>query len=176
MGASPAETTSALGPVVVCLRDGTVIEVRPIEPADGGALVAFHEQLSRESARLRFFNMHPHLSEREVERFTNVDHHERQAFVAVRGAEIIAVGRYDRAGDADEAEVAFVVADAWQGRGIATVLLDRLAAQARTEGLVRFTAETLCENRAMRAVFNKWGNVLRNSIEAGVVHTELALD
>jgi RimJ/RimL family protein N-acetyltransferase len=171
-GAHPpdADTSGAAN-----LLDGTCVGIRPIEPSDAADLVAFHDSLSRESTRMRFFTVHPHLSEREVERFTTVDHHDRQALVAVAEGRIVGVGRYDRCGP-DEAEVAFVVADDWHGRGVATVLLDRLARQARQEGISRFVADTLADNQAMRDVFSHWGRIVRTSIASGVVHLELALD
>ena len=67
------------------LSDGTLVQVRPIEPADAERLVRFHESLSPETTRLRFFSYHPHLSAAEVARFTTVDHHDREAMVAVAG-------------------------------------------------------------------------------------------
>jgi RimJ/RimL family protein N-acetyltransferase len=172
VGADPLDADT-LGTAV--LLDGTRVGIRPIEPSDAADLVVFHDSLSRESTRMRFFTLHPHLSEREVERFTTVDHHDRQALLAVAEGRIVGVGRYDRCGP-DEAEVAFVVADAWHGRGVATILLDRLAHQAREEGISRFVADTLADNQAMRDVFSHWGRVVRTSMEAGVFHVELALD
>jgi hypothetical protein len=65
------------------LADGRVVQVRPIEPTDAAPLVQFHESLSRETTRLRFFTPHPYLSEAEVVRFTTVDHHDREALVAL---------------------------------------------------------------------------------------------
>jgi len=162
-------------PSFPCLLDGTPIEVRPIDAGDADALLAFHEMLSPETIRLRFFSAHPHLSEREVSRFTHVDHDTREALVAFASGQLIGVGRYDRCGD-DIAEVAFVVAEEWQGRGVATVLLDRLAGAAKDQGISRFCAETLGENHKMREVFSHWGRVLSSSTHCGVVHLELALD
>ena len=74
--------------------------------------------LTNETTRLRFFIPHPHLTPGEVERFTHVDHHEREALVALDGPDLIAVGRFDRLPGTDDAEVAFVVADGWQGQGV----------------------------------------------------------
>ncbi len=89
--------------------------------------------------------------------FTNVDHDRREALVAMMDDRIIAVGRYDVVpsdeGVGPEAEVAFVVVDAFQGRGIARDLLGRLAESARARGITGFVAETLTENMAMQSVF-----------------------
>src|SRR5205807_9966949 len=139
------------------LADGGTCHVRPIRPDDGPALVAFHEGLSAESVYLRFFSAHPHLSEREVEYFTRVDHADREAFVIELDEGIVAVGRYDRPPGSDEAEVAFVVGDKHQGRGVGTLLLEYLAARARENGITRFVADTLHRNQSMLAVFRAAG-------------------
>ena len=135
------------------LADGRVVQVRPIDPTDAARLVHFHESLSPETTRLRFFTPHPYLSEAEVARFTTVDHHDREALVALADDELIGVARYDREAGSQDAEVAFVVADAWQGSGVASLLLEHLAARARAEGLTSFVADTLPENRRMQRVF-----------------------
>jgi hypothetical protein len=79
----------------VQLLDGRTVGIRPISPSDREALVQFHEGLTSETTRLRFFILHPHLMPREVERFTHVDHHDREALVALDGPDIIAVGRFE---------------------------------------------------------------------------------
>lgn len=159
--------------IAVQLLDGSTVHIRPISPSDGDALVLFHEGLTNETTRLRFFNLHPHLTPREVERFTNVDHHDREALVLLDGPNIIAVGRYDRVGGTDDAEVAFVVADAWQGHGAGTHLLQQIALRARTEGVTRLVAETLSENHRMLDVFRHSGLMVGSGIDAGVVHVSL---
>ncbi|HEX4820403.1 MAG TPA: GNAT family N-acetyltransferase [Acidimicrobiales bacterium] len=159
------------------LSDGTLVQIRPIDPSDSDRLVRFHDALSPETIRLRFFSFHPHLSEAEVSRFTTVDHHDREALVAVSGDELLGVARYDRLGPAAlDAEVAFVVADRWQGSGVGSLLLEHLAARARAEGFVRFVAETLSENRRMLQVFTASGLVAKRSWEHGVAHLVMDLD
>jgi RimJ/RimL family protein N-acetyltransferase len=159
------------------LRDGTEVELRPIGPGDAAALVDFHEGLSTDSIHYRFFTHHPHLSTREVERFTTVDHQDREAYVLVADDEIIAVGRYDRlTPSGDIAEVAFVVTDAWQGHGAATVLLQALAARAERDGIRTFVADVLPDNRRMLHVFQHSGLVSSCVHEAGVLHLEMPLD
>src|SRR5690606_11788385 len=108
------------------------------------------------SRYLRFFAPMPRLSPRDLERFTHVDHDDRVAFVVLVGQEIIAVGRYDRI-DARSAEVAFNVSDHRQRTGLASVLLEHLAAAARERGINRFTAEVLPENTKMLKVFTETG-------------------
>jgi GNAT superfamily N-acetyltransferase len=159
----------------IVLTDGRLVQIRPIESADADRLVRFHESLSPETTRSRFFVLHPHLSEKEVARFTTVDHHGREALVALTGNEIVGVARFDRCGDSQDAEVAFVVADALQGFGVGSLLLEHLAARARAEGLERFVAETLMENRRMLRVFAGSGLATTQSWDCGVVHLVMSL-
>ena len=141
----------------VVLSDGGTVHVRPIRPSDGEAFRRFHAGLSSQSLYFRFFSPKPRLTDAEVERFTTVDMADRVALVAILGDELIADARYDRWPGKDEAEVAFTVADEHQGRGLSTILLEHLAAIARTRGIARFTAEVLGENRAMLSVFARAG-------------------
>jgi len=141
----------------VLLADGSTAHVRAIAPEDADALRAFHARLSPESVMLRFFGPHPRLSDAEVERFTRVDGEDRLALVAERGGQLVAVARYDRAPGSDDAEVAFVVDDAFQGRGLGTILLEHLASAARRRGVRRFVADTLSENFRMLGVFRDAG-------------------
>jgi acetyl coenzyme A synthetase (ADP forming)-like protein len=113
--------------------------------------------LSADSIRLRFFNFHPHLSEREVNRLTHLTGGDDLALVAIRGDDIVAIAQYDRSPESDEAEVGFVVANDYHGRGLSTILLERLAAEARHCGVKRFVAHTLWENQAMRSVLQDAG-------------------
>ena len=157
------------------LHDGTPVVVRPIAAGDGPALEHFHSRLSKETTRLRFFSAHPHLSPVEVARFTTVDHHDREALVMWADEEIIGIGRYDRRPGSPEAEVAFVVRDDEQGRGAGTMLLFALAERARDEGITRFEADTLAENRRMVEVFAHTGWVVSSSIDCGVLHVVMDL-
>ncbi|HEX4978424.1 MAG TPA: GNAT family N-acetyltransferase [Acidimicrobiales bacterium] len=158
------------------LADGSVVRVRPITPADGPALSDFHENLSFESRYFRFFSPHPKLRPEEVERFTTVDGSDRVALVATDAGRLVAVGRYDRLGDGTGAEVAFVVADAHQGRGLGSLLLEHLAAVAANNGITRFVAETLPSNQRMLRVFRDAGFPVRASLDEGVVHVEFSID
>ena len=160
----------------VLLADGGTAHVRPIAPQDDRLLAAFHARLSSESIYLRFFSPHPRLSVGEIEHFTHVDHDARVALVVLLGDELIGVGRYDRLVRSDTAEVAFVVGDAQQGRGIATLLLERLAAIARERGLHRFAADVLPHNRAMLRVFHDAGFEVTSRFEDGVVRLSFPID
>ena len=157
------------------LRDGTVVTISPIQPSDAAALERFHASLSQETTRLRFFTVHPRLTDREVTRFTTVDHHAREALVMWLDDEIIAVGRYDADAGNHQAEVAFVVRDDEQGHGAATVLLTRLAERAKEEGISRFVADTLADNRRMLEVFEHTGWQVSSGLDCGVVHVVMDL-
>jgi RimJ/RimL family protein N-acetyltransferase len=157
------------------LADGGTVQVRPIRPDDAGAHRAFFAKQSPLSVYSRFFGTRSELSDGEVTRFTTVDYHERMAFVAFLRDEMIAIGRYDRLAGGDEAEVAFAVADKHQRRGLATLLLKYLATYAAGNGITRFVADTLVDNRSMLDVFQAAGFRRENrSIDHGVVH--LAFD
>ena len=153
----------------VVTEDGLRYRVRPIRPDDASRLVAFHGKLSTRSVYLRFFTVHPTLSETEVRRFTTVDYVDRLALVAMVEDRLIAVARYDRAPGATEAEVAFVVADDYQHHGIGSTLLDDLADAARARGVTAFRADTLAENHAMLDVFRHTGFPVSARTEYGTV-------
>ena len=159
----------------VALADGATSHVRPIRPDDGPRLLAFHERQSPQSIYYRYFSPRPRLSERDVEHLTQVDYVDRFALVALRADEVIGVARYDRLRHRAEAEVAFFVDDANHGRGLATVLLEHLAARARQVGLTAFTASVLPENRKMIGVFSQAGFETATRFADGVVEVRLGL-
>ena len=160
----------------VVLRDGGTAHLRPIRPEDADALQAFHAGQSQASIYMRFFSFKPKLSGKEVRRFTEVDHINRVAFVITIGGEIMGIGRYDRLDDPAEAEVAFNISDAHQGRGIGSILLEHLAVAARENGIRRFTAEVLPDNRKMLMVFADAGYDLKRQFDDGVVSVEFNID
>ena len=156
------------------LSDGGVAHLRPIRPSDADRLVAFYDRVSPESKYLRFFAPYPRLSDRDVKRFTEVDYVDRVAFIITLGDDMIAVGRYDRIED-DHAEVAFLIEDAHQGRGIAQLLLEHLAQAAREREITRFVAEVLPANRRMAKVFADAGYRVSKGIEDGVLAVEFPI-
>lgn len=142
------------------LLGGAVLRVRPIQPDDVERLRAFHRRLSTDAIVYRFFRYMPELSEPDAMHFTHLDREDRMALVATEGEgseeRIVGVVRYERMTH-DTAEVAFVVEDRWQGHGIATALLHRLARYARQRGVTRFVAITMGSNVAMLEVFRHAG-------------------
>jgi GNAT superfamily N-acetyltransferase len=142
------------------LRDGAQIEIRPISPGDREELAAGMRRLSPESRYRRFFTPASELSEAQLTYLTDVDHHDHEALVALDPGtgHGVGVARFVRSPeDAETAEVAVAVADSWQGRGVATALLDRLAERARAEGVRQFSADILAENRPMLDLIGEIG-------------------
>ncbi|WP_405554832.1 GNAT family N-acetyltransferase [Streptomyces canus] len=168
----------------VVLRDGGTARIRPITVDDADRLVSFYEQVSDESKYYRFFAPYPRLSAKDVHRFTHHDFVDRVGLAATVGGEFIATVRYDRIGaegmpasaPADEAEVAFLVQDAHQGRGVASALLEHIGAVARERGIRRFAAEVLPANNKMIKVFTDAGYTQKRSFEDGVVRLEFDLE
>jgi acyl-CoA synthetase (NDP forming)/RimJ/RimL family protein N-acetyltransferase len=168
----------------VVLRDGGTARIRPITADDADRLVSFYEQVSDESKYYRFFAPYPRLSAKDVHRFTHHDFVDRVGLAATIGGEFIATVRYDRIGTdgmpasapADEAEVAFLVQDAHQGRGVASALLEHIAAVARERDIRRFAAEVLPANTKMIKVFTDAGYTQKRSFEDGVVRLEFDLE
>ncbi|WP_327185490.1 bifunctional acetate--CoA ligase family protein/GNAT family N-acetyltransferase [Streptomyces sp. NBC_01334] len=168
----------------VVLRDGGTARIRPITVDDAERLVSFYEQVSDESKYYRFFAPYPRLSDKDVHRFTHHDFVDRVGLAATIGGEFIATVRYDRIGadgmaasaPADEAEVAFLVQDAHQGRGVASALLEHIAAVARERDIRRFAAEVLPANNKMIKVFTDAGYTQKRSFEDGVVRLEFDLE
>jgi len=162
----------------VLLKDGRVAQLRPITPDDAELLVEFYSRVSEESKYFRFFAPYPKLSARDIERFTHVDHDRRVAFVLTMHGEIIGVGRYDAPEDrsVDEAEVAFLVEDAHQGRGVGQLLLEHLAQAGRERGLRRFVAEVLPANQRMQQIFREMGYTVEGTLDDGIQRLTFALD
>jgi acyl-CoA synthetase (NDP forming)/GNAT superfamily N-acetyltransferase len=169
----------------VVLADGGTAHLRPIRADDAGLLREFYTRLSPESIYYRFFSPRPRLTDREIEHFTTVDYVDRVALIATIGTAMVAVVRYDRLhhavtpdGDerSDTAEVAFLVEDAHQGRGVASVLLEHIAAAAREREIVRFVADVLPENRRMSKVFRDAGYKAEQRFEDGVLMLTLDLE
>jgi RimJ/RimL family protein N-acetyltransferase len=156
------------------LRDGRRVIIRPISRNDTDRLVSFHESLSDRTVYQRFFAAHPHLTEKEVERFTHVDHELREAYVAIFNDEIVAVGRLDTI-DENSAEVAFVIRDEFQKLGLGSALFSLLAETARTKGIRKFVAQVLPQNRAMIRLFEVFGDSIKKETEDGVTNIEVSL-
>jgi acetyl coenzyme A synthetase (ADP forming)-like protein len=171
MSLVPATGNAPDRAVDVALRDGSTLRVRPVAAADAPAMRLFFEKLSLESLGLRFFGSP------SVDWITkwavDVDYADRYALVATTGPEqaIVGHGAYIRI-DGERAEVAFVVADEWQGYGIATIMLGQLAAAAQEHAISVFSAEVLPRNHRMIDVFRNSGFPVELHIRGDVLDVE----
>jgi len=157
----------------VRLPDGAQLHVRPIRAGDDPALRALFHRLSMRSRYQRFFTPIHRLPERWLHQFVNVDYRERLALVAERPSgttlEIVGVARYEPAGMADRREIAVVIDDHWQARGLGTILLDELLRAAEARGVTEFCAFVLADNVGMLGVIARLGTVIARTTEQGVV-------
>jgi RimJ/RimL family protein N-acetyltransferase len=157
----------------VALRDGSTVHVRPTRAGDETAILAFLGGLSEESRYFRFFSGAPNLKEAARRAAISTDLQESCNLVATVGAapSIVAQAGYVRS-QSDRAEVAFAVAEAFQGRGISTILLGQLAEVAQAAGIPSFEASVLSENHRMIEVFRESGFKVSTRASAGVIELE----
>jgi acetyl coenzyme A synthetase (ADP forming)-like protein len=157
------------------MRDGSSIHIRAMRPDDKDRLLDHFSRLSAQSVYFRFFRAKKRLTDDELVQFTELDFVHSAALVATLGQgkdeKFIGVGRYSVVdAEAQRAEVAFAVADNYQGRGVGTLLLEHLAPMARANGITEFEASVLGENNRMLEVFAQSGFRVKRSIEDGVFH------
>ena len=151
---------TTLVPYRITLRSGHRVLIRALRPDDALGLAEAFEQLSETSRYRRFFTAKPHLSEQSLAFFTDVDHHDHEALVAVTpgSGQLVGVARFIRKPrEPDQAEVAITVIDSWKRRGLGTALLRELAQRAAAEGIRHFTADILAENRPMLTLARQLG-------------------
>jgi acetyltransferase len=165
-------------------NDGTEILFRPIRPEDEPMMVKFHETLSDESVHLRYFHMEKldtRVAHERLMRKCFIDYSQEMALVAERTTpetgqpEILAVGRLTKEPSGKNAEVAVLVSDRCQGKGLGTELLRRLVEIARQEKLQEIVAHILFENLAMRKLAHRFGFKLRESNDPEMVVAALSL-
>jgi acetyl coenzyme A synthetase (ADP forming)-like protein len=164
-------------PAAVILRDGTTAWLRPTRLEDADRLGILFSRASGESLWLRFFTAAKRLDRRDLERMVDIDGTARMTYVVTRGEgpteQVLAVGNYVRLPRWDTAEVAFFVDDAFQGKGLGTLLLEHLAAHARQQGILTLVADVLPENQRMLGVFRKSGFEPHAEWDQGTVRVEL---
>lgn len=159
----------------VTLRDGATVAVRPIRPDDEPGLTALYSRLSPETAYQRFFTVMRRLPPDWAHFLAHVDYERRMALVGVDPLDrLIAVVRYDYDDRKQEAEIAIVVQDAWQGKGLGTVLLNRLFEYAGRKGIRQFRAYVLSENYRMLDLLGRLTRVVERRGEGPV--TSLLLE
>lgn len=159
----------------VALRDGTLVRMRPIRADDAPRLVALYDRLSRDTRYHRFFTVMRRLPPDWARFLAEVDYRARLALVVEAPGDpdmLIAVARYEPTGEPGAAEVAFVVQDGWQDRGLGSVLFRELLAAAAVNGIERFRAWVLTDNRRMLDLIARLGEATRRSIEHGVIEVD----
>jgi RimJ/RimL family protein N-acetyltransferase len=158
---------------MIALRDGTELRLRPIRPDDAPRLIEYYGRLSAHTAYQRFFTVMKRLPPDWARFLAVVDYRRRFALVAERGPrhapELIGVARYEPTEREDIAEVAFVVQDDWQGRGLGAILVRELLAAAGARGIRRFRAYVLAENSRMLSLLRRLTHVEESKTESGVV-------
>jgi GNAT superfamily N-acetyltransferase len=146
---NPCDDTEAI------VVDGEALTIRPIEITDADGLAAFFTRLSPHTVYFRFFSPVRRPPRAALLRLADVDHRRREALVALRGDDIVAVARYDGRPDSSSAEIAVTVEDDWQHRGVGSALATRLAKLARGRGYEQFVATMLPDNRAAVGLVRK---------------------
>ena len=157
------------------LKDGTIVILRPIRPEDEGALTALYARLSPQTSYQRFFTVMRRPPPDWAHILANVDYERTMAIVALdSGGELIGVARYAYDRRADEAEIAIVIEDRWQGRGLGTLLLGELIGYAKRKGLSRFRAYVLADNVRMVKLVRRLTTILDRKLDSGVLSLLLA--
>jgi acetyl coenzyme A synthetase (ADP forming)-like protein len=160
-------TTYSPRDIDVVLRDGSSVRIRAAHPTDEAGILAFLKGLTDESRRLRFPVDNADL-EATARRWSGVEGCEDCCVLAVHGGDVVGQASYDRIAD-DRAEVGFTVTDSFQGRGLGTLLLKRLAEAAADDGVAVFEADVLAENNKMLDVFRESGFGITMKSEPGKV-------
>jgi acetyltransferase len=166
------------------LKDGTQVTIRPIRPEDEPALVRFHETLSERSVYLRYFhliNLEQRTTHERLTRICFIDYDREMALVAVRRnpqtgeSDVLGVSRLVKIHGTREAEVAVLISDQWQGRGLGKELLGRLITIGASEKLSKLTAGILPDNRGVLRICEKLGFVMKYSTEDEMMKAEFTL-
>jgi acetyltransferase len=166
------------------MKDGTQVTIRPIRPEDEPALVRFHETLSERSVYLRYFhliNLEQRTTHERLTRICFIDYDREMALVAVRRnpqtgeSDVLGVSRLVKIHGTREAEVAVLISDQWQGRGLGKELLGRLIPIGAAEKLSKLTAGILPDNRGVLRVCEKLGFVMKYSAEDEMMKAEYTL-
>ncbi len=166
------------------MKDGSPVNIRPIRPEDEPAMVRFHETLSERSVYLRYFhfmNLEQRVTHERLTRICFIDYDREMALVAERRnpttgeSEILGVGRMSKIHGTSDAEVAVLISDKFQGRGLGKELLARLLIVGADEKLTRLTADILPDNRDVMRICEKLGFSLKHSLDDEVVHAEFVL-
>ena len=160
----------------VALKDGTSVHLRPIRDTDEAGLLSLYDRLSPESLYFRFFAV-PDKDLGKIAYLTHVDYERRYAVVAETAGAVVGIARWESLADRPgHVEVAFTVADDFQGRGLGSILFRRLAELARARGIMVFEAEVLKNNERMLRVFEKTGLPTATRDQGSILTILMTLD
>jgi RimJ/RimL family protein N-acetyltransferase len=163
---------------IVTLPTGERLRLRPIRPDDAPRLSDLYDRLSRQSAYQRFFTVMRRLPPDWSTLLATVDYQRRFALVlddlTAGDGRLIAVARYEPAPEPDVVEIALVVQDGWQGKGLGSLLLSELLQAAARNGLRRFRAYVLADNRRMLHVLARHTDVQERRLQGSVVELLLS--
>jgi GNAT superfamily N-acetyltransferase len=159
---------------VITARDGSELRLRPIRADDAPRLQALHQRLSVETIYQRFFNVMKRLPTDWARYLADVDYRSRLALVVERTApdgstELVGVGRYEPTTDPARVEVAFVIEDRWQGRGLGSLLFNELLAAAEARGIREFSADVLADNTRMLDLIARFATIVSRRLADGIV-------
>ncbi|MDD5063163.1 MAG: GNAT family N-acetyltransferase [Phycisphaerae bacterium] len=161
------------------LRDGTEIFFRPVRPTDEAALSEMLYSLSSKSVQTRYMTHTIAFPHKDVQQLTNIDYYQDLAIVGtvpgVSGEEIVAIAQYFLDPKTHAAEVAFIVQDEWQQKGMGTFLLEYLTQIAKNRGVKRFYAKVLPSNKAMLSVFHNSGYKVNTEFDGEVYSVTYSL-
>jgi GNAT superfamily N-acetyltransferase len=158
----------------IASSDDPEVLIRPVSPGDQDELREMLSRLSRETIHKRFHLPMPYVPEWMLAYLTNVDHYDKESLVALVGEEIVGHSMYARQ-EAREAEMAIVVEDRWQSRGIGRLLLGRLAEEAGRRGIETFSGAVLGENRDALRFFSSVLVKVKFEIKDGMYNLHLPL-
>jgi RimJ/RimL family protein N-acetyltransferase/predicted amino acid-binding ACT domain protein len=159
----------------VLLRDGTEIVVRPLERGDAGAVQEMHRRCSLDSRRMRYFSSKPFPAQRAIDQFCEPSHGLTLVAEGPDGS-VLALAHLMYVLDPGVAELAFLVEDGWQGRGLGRALAELLLALGRDRGLVELRATAFSENARIRRLLTSLGGRTIRTDEPGIVEVRLRLD
>jgi GNAT superfamily N-acetyltransferase/acyl CoA:acetate/3-ketoacid CoA transferase beta subunit len=178
---SDVEGNITIGPkdanTSMLLDNGNLLSFRPIHPTDEAATRDLFYSLSQETVHYRYMSQMKRIPRKQLQNFVYIDHRTEAAIVGTLkeawGEDIIAVGRYYLDPKINRAEVAFVVRDDYQNKGIGSFILKHLVTMAKRNGIAGFSAEVLRDNKPMQAVINHSGLNVRSKLNDGVYHFEM---
>jgi GNAT superfamily N-acetyltransferase len=173
---SPSVVTNAPGADSFHLRDGRCVILRPVVIEDAPRLAKLSGRLSAESSHLRFFRAGRHLTPEEALGLADIDHDRNEAFVALDGDCVVALGSFNQLGADPHAELTLLVDDAYNGVGLGRHILKLLIDSARARQYSMLLTELLPENERMSGILESAGVRTISDTNFGLLRVYLFLD